>query len=235
MHRTPLLVAMLFAAPGAVGCFQELDPNVTGGSVAGDSKLVQDAGLIYAVNGTCPAGMIAAGSDGVNSDASPNMGHGVCVPVDSNTPTIQTGEQDDAAATDDPCAAVTSRSLDIRTTHCAGCHDTATAGQPMGGFGWVLDDNQLLMNGVSDNSGKPLIIAGDPDHSKLYIFVATGTMPKKPLPSLSVSDVSILRAWIDCKGSGSSSGGSQDDAGGGGGGGPTPADAGAAPVDGGKG
>lgn len=202
-NRVPLFVALL--SPLAVACFQELDPCAAGGAncpaSAGPQNSTSMSSLVYAEGGACPAGMVVGGGDGVG-------GHGVCIPADTNAPAIQVGEGEDAGTTADPCVKTDQDSLAIRTEFCSMCHSGATQASTMAGFGVVLDDQKLLMTNSglvtsSDGGVVPLLIAGDPDHSRLYNFVAGGTMPPPGNPKPTVSQVSILRSWIMCLGGGS--------------------------------
>ena len=53
---------------------------------------------------------------------------------------------------------------------------------------------------TSDGGAVPLIVAGDPASSRLYNFVAGGTMPPPGNAKPTISQISILRSWIVCLG-----------------------------------
>jgi hypothetical protein len=191
------LVSLLLPLP-VVGCFQELDPCAAGGPNCPTISAPQDStnALTYADGGVCPEGLIVGGGDGVG-------GHGVCIPPDTNTPSIQLGEAEDSATTDDPCIKTIQDSLAIRTEFCGMCHSGATQAATMAGFGVILDDQKLLTTNSSlvtdaDGGSVPLLIAGDPDHSRLYNFVAGGTMPPAGNAKPGISRISILRQWVMC-------------------------------------
>ncbi len=197
-YRTALLVLLL--APAAPACFQELDPCAAGGpncpATTGPLNSTNTSAIVYADGGVCPAGMVVGGGDGIG-------GHGVCIPADTTTPPIQLNEVDDGAATTDPCVKTDEQSLQIRTTYCSMCHSGASATMTMAGFGLVLND-KALETAVSqlvtsaDGGSVRLVIPGDPDDSRLYNFVAGDVMPPAGNPHPTVSDISVIRAWIEC-------------------------------------
>ena len=113
----------------------------------------------------------------------------------------------DGGTTTNPCDEIESESMQIRETNCAVCH---TGASPIGGWGWVLND-QALETTPFGSTGLPLIIAGDPADSVMYEHVTAGLDPASPAgiqagmpppsissPRPSVADVSVLYQWIMC-------------------------------------
>lgn len=132
-------------------------------------------------------------------------------PVVTETPPIQTRD----GSTDDPCVQTTQQAYRIRETFCSSCHAPPAS---FGGFNFILDDAKLvdptvgISNKTRDDAGKlvRLIIPGDPDNSWIYQRVqhtlaaprgqmpplnTDPTLPQNPRPS--VSDISVLREWIE--------------------------------------
>jgi hypothetical protein len=162
--------------------------------------------------------------------------------VDLMTPSIGYGDVSDAQETDDPCTATSFHATAILRAACAPCHGGGPGqnlGQPP--FDFVLDVKRLL-TAVSSTVKDPVtmqpvrfLVAGDPDHSRLYVRMFKREMPPGDVVGLppnpnrpTVSDVSVIRQWIGhCLGTNASDG--QDD-----GSGemksPAPVDAAAAPA-----
>jgi hypothetical protein len=238
-QRILMLTLMAFGPLLSAGCFQELDPGAASEPpvVPGPSTFV-DSGLIYAVDGKCPTGMVTGGSDGVNT-------YGVCIPQDTSTPDI---ELINDASTPDPCVAVQKQADEVRTTFCAVCHGGGP-GQDQGSFHSILDDsldggliNHVAPSGAIDPTTKlpfQLIIPGKPEFSRVYQRITagldehntSGMPPVGVAPRPTAADCSVLYSWIMCLGggdsSGSSSSASASSSSSGGGGGGAAADAGA--------
>jgi hypothetical protein len=108
--------------------------------------------------------------------------------------------------TRDACVATTQQARAILEENCSGCHAPPAA---MGGFRSILDFSVLVTLTSSTArdpaTGQParLVIPGDPDGSRLYRRAAGGEMPPMrdaslpQLPRPSISDISVLRQWID--------------------------------------
>jgi hypothetical protein len=132
-------------------------------------------------------------------------------PVVTETPPIQTRD----GSTDDPCVQTTQQAYRIRETFCSSCHAPPAS---FGGFNFILDDAKLvdpavgISNKTRDDAGKlvRLVIPGDPDNSWIYQRVqhtraaprgqmpplnTDPTLPQNPRPT--VSDISVLREWIE--------------------------------------
>jgi hypothetical protein len=183
-----------------IGCFQELDPNAASGgprNVNSTAPDISDAGPL------CPDGQIPYASD---LDLSGNTI--LCGDSDGDIPLSIAPLPivlDDGATTSVACDQITQLSHDIRVTYCSGCH-APPAG--MGGFNYVLDDNQLITAHsatYTDDAGayRRMIIPGDPEDSWVYHRVAIGAMPPTqnpplpPIPHPTISDISILHEWIE--------------------------------------
>jgi hypothetical protein len=123
------------------------------------------------------------------------------------TPAIELA---DGGTVRDACAATTRQAHDILERNCARCHGGANAGARQGQppFDCVLDTPRLLSMvsaTVTDpDSMQParFLVAGDPDHSRIYLRPLNGEMPPPDIIGLpasarpSVSDLSLLRTWI---------------------------------------
>jgi hypothetical protein len=143
----------------------------------------------------------AAGASSQTAALEPDAGSGRTVALD--TPPIELIEGD---TTRDSCVATTEQARDILESTCAGCHAPPAA---MGGFRSILDFPVLVTLTSSTLrdplTGDPvrLVIPGDPDGSRLYRRAAGGEMPPTrdaslpPLPRPTISDLSVLRQWID--------------------------------------
>jgi hypothetical protein len=108
--------------------------------------------------------------------------------------------------TRDPCVATTEQARAILERNCSGCH-APPAG--MGGFRAILDFPVLVTATSSTQrnpvTGEPvrLVVPGDPEGSRLYRRAAAGEMPPMrdaslpALPRPTISDISVLREWIE--------------------------------------
>ena len=78
-----------------------------------------------------------------------------------------------------------------------GPKDPAEAGIDLSSFALLTASNSNKKN----PKHAPFIVAGDPEHSKLYVAVKTGKMPRKedgtPAPALSAADVQDIYDWIN--------------------------------------
>ena len=185
MQRWTFLFVAL-SAPLASACFQELDTRAA--SESGNSP-----------NQTQTTSSIAD----CEKEGKILGGGGQCLDPDNSTPRVDLGDGTD---TDDPCVRTLARSVEIRTTYCAGCHTAATAS-----FGAILDDEELMktVSRTQKNDAgmfQSLIVPGKPEESRLYQRVRNGEMPpeapdgvkQNPIPT--ISDISTLRSWILCLG-----------------------------------
>jgi hypothetical protein len=111
---------------------------------------------------------------------------------------------EDGGTSTKPCENIVDRAYQIRKTYCAPCH-APPAG--MGGFNYVLDDQQLATStsaSYMDSSGHFLrmVVPGDPEGSWVYHRIESGAMPPSlPPPAMSpprptISDISVLYFWI---------------------------------------
>jgi hypothetical protein len=131
----------------------------------------------------------------------PDAGSGFTVALD--TPPIEVDF--DGETTRDSCVVTTAQARAILEANCAPCHAPPAA---MGGFRSILDFPVLVTLTSSTLrdpiTGEPvrLVIPGDPDGSRLYRRAAGNEMPPMrdaslpPLPRPTISDISILRQWI---------------------------------------
>lgn len=162
------------------------------------------AGCFYATLDHDELDAKAAGPSAAESDApdAPDAGSGYTVALD--TPPIELNLEGDT--TRDACVATTAQARAILEENCSGCHAPPAA---MGGFRSILDFPVLVTvtsSTVRDPvTGDPvrLVIPGDPDNSRLYRRAAGGEMPPMrdaslpALPRPSISDISVLRQWIE--------------------------------------
>jgi hypothetical protein len=131
----------------------------------------------------------------------PDAGSGFTTALD--TPPIELTGGD---TTRDSCVATTEQARAILERNCSGCHAPPAA---MGGFRSILDFPVLVTQTsntlVDPVTGEPvrLVIPGDPDGSRLYRRAAGNEMPPMrdaslpPLPRPTISDISVLRQWIE--------------------------------------
>jgi mono/diheme cytochrome c family protein len=75
----------------------------------------------------------------------------------------------------------------ILKAHCFRCH--GPDGQPKGGFGYVLEREQLI--------ARNKVVPGKPAQSELYQRIVKGEMPPKDRPRVSNAELALLRDWID--------------------------------------
>jgi hypothetical protein len=134
--------------------------------------------------------------------AQADAGSGYTVALD--TPAIEVDFEGDTTL--DSCVATTNQARAILERNCAGCHAPPAA---MGGFRSILDFPVLVTLTSSTQRDQAsgefvrLVVPGDPDGSRLYRRVAGNEMPPMrdaslpPLPRPSISDVSVLRQWIE--------------------------------------
>jgi hypothetical protein len=208
--------------PLAMACFQEINTGAASGApaVAGNSTVSTDASGSPPEDGGCNAngcGCNAAGTCTVNdcdagTPACPGSapcflqygagGGSFCQPVNEMTPPIDlNSDLDDAAnMVTDPCTPAERDSLAIRTTYCAPCH--GGGGAHSGGFDFVLDDNKLVSAVTSaptpDGGVWRFVVPGDCDDSYVYYRISKSQMPPPGNPAPTISDLSVLRTWINC-------------------------------------
>lgn len=177
----PRLLASAALVCGTAGCFSvaldrdELDAKAAGSTERAVASLRPDAG---------------------------ELGSGYTVSLD--TPPIELDFDGDT--TRDACVATTQQARAILESDCSECH-APPAG--MGGFRSVLEFPVLVTLTSSTlrdpATGEPvrLVIPGDPDGSRLYRRIVSGEMPPArdaslpPLPRPNISDISVLRTWIE--------------------------------------
>ena len=176
-HRSrPLLaVACTLATLTAAGCIQKLDSNASSGTTSA----------------TDPDGGIGA-PFGVMLETPP-----IAKTTDKN------GDPTSTAA--NGCEKSEFDSQAIRTLVCKGCHEGDGAlGAPLT---HILEDDQLI-NTMANQAAFPgwkYIVPGDPENSLVYHRAAVvQDMPRKGTDvtnanvALTISDMSVLRAWIMC-------------------------------------
>jgi hypothetical protein len=166
-----LAIGMLASA----GCLQTLDPNA---------------------------------SSGTTNAVDPDAGTGGPFPVLLETPPIaktsdpKTGDLLTPAMTG--CEKVMADSVAIRMRVCVNCHEgDGSVGSPLT---HILEDNILMSASPSRTySTWKYVVAGDPDNSLVYHrAVVVRDMPKPngdvtmTNAVLTISDMSVLRAWIMC-------------------------------------
>ena len=135
--------------------------------------------------------------------ATADAGLGFTVSLD--TPAIELDFEGEDT-TRDACTATTQQARAILERTCSGCHAPPAS---MAGFRSVLDFPVLVTlvssTATDPETGEParLVVPGDPDGSRLYRRVASNEMPPMrdaslpPLPRPTISDVSVLRTWIE--------------------------------------
>jgi hypothetical protein len=223
-HRIPLL--LLLCAPFATACMQELNSGAASGGLRQPPEPDSGAAAPVVEAGPAPMAEAAVDTDAAPPDQPPcppgiveysldPLGIIVCgqangdPPVVTDTPPIQTPD----GSTNDPCVQTSGQALVIRQRYCAQCHNAPAA---FGNFSFVLDDNQLTSTKsptFTDDAGNHLqyIVPGDTDNSLLYQRVVhtmanpQGQMPPtgSPAPGIplnarpSVSEISVLRTWIE--------------------------------------
>lgn len=169
---------LALCSSGAVGCFymtldhDELDAKAAGSRQEEVASLLPDAGSDYTVA--------------------------------LDTPPIEVDFEGDITL--DSCVATSEQARSILERNCAGCHSPPAA---MGGFRAILDF-PVLVTLTSSTLRDPatgqfvrLVVPGDPDGSRLYRRAAGNEMPPMrdaslpALPRPSISDISVLRQWIE--------------------------------------
>jgi hypothetical protein len=135
----------------------------------------------------------------------------VVLPPVLQTPVVLLPE---GSTSDDPCADVEARSLQIRQQACAQCHDKGNGGTTLI-WNYVLDD-QALVTTIAPGLAAPLVIPGNPSASvllqKIQLGIAGGALGMPPSQALATGDVkaqiaativyptpedvSLLYAWI---------------------------------------
>jgi hypothetical protein len=183
IFRAPLLFVL--GSFAATGCLQQLDPNASSGNT--------------------------------NVTVDPALGSGGPFPIIEDTPPIaiktdpNTGDPLPGQETADPCVKTIQDSVDIRTKACGSCHEASKAdGKVLGDpLNHILDPNAIV-NVASptmawSKDGWKYIVPGNPEASLIYHRVAVvQDMPKPPTDvnqtaiTVSISDMSVLRAWIMC-------------------------------------
>ena len=79
------------------------------------------------------------------------------------------------------------RARAVLKTHCAGCH---AGGKAKGGFGFVLDRDQLI--------DRLLVVPGKSGQSDLFVRIAQNEMPPKSAKMRpSPAELKVLESWID--------------------------------------
>jgi hypothetical protein len=124
------------------------------------------------------------------------------------TPAIELADGGSAL---DGCDATARQAHAILEQNCARCHggDNPGARQGTPPFDCVLDPSRLITL-VSATATDPIslqparfLMPGDPDRSRIYLRPLNGEMPPPdiiglpPSPRPSVSDLSVLRQWIE--------------------------------------
>lgn len=117
----------------------------------------------------------------------------------------------DGRVASDSCEAVRLQAYEILDRTCAHCHsgDTPGARQGTPPFDCVLDEERMVTM-VSSTAKDPdtklparFLVPGDADHSRIYLRPLHGEMPPPDViglpanPRPSVSDLSVLRQWIE--------------------------------------
>jgi hypothetical protein len=182
-------LAVLLCFPLAGACFQTLDQNASSdpaGATPTAGQSLTSWQLCQSPSCDSPSGE---------------------VPVLLDTPPIYLP---DGGTTSNPCDDVELRSMTIRQTYCASCHE-APASQA--GLGFILDDAQLSTAlsqtaVLPDGGPQRLLVPGSPYGSRLYQRVAAGlsgsaagmppvAQPGYPaIPRPSAADLSLLYGWI---------------------------------------
>jgi len=188
-----LTLFLLTWASLAAACIQQIDPNAsTGGAAATATNLADLSSWQLCQSPSCDS------PDGE-------------VPVNLETPLIYLPNGQSSTS---ECDDVEYQSIALRQKYCAGCHESPAA---LGGLSFILDDGQLATAFsqtavLPDGGPQRLVIPGNPYGSRLYQRVAAGlsgsaaempptAQPGYPvIPRPSVSDLSVLYAWIvrDC-------------------------------------
>jgi hypothetical protein len=220
-RRLEVGLLLLSCLPVASGC-QQVDTAAASGGLR--QEVLPEAVLPRArLDAGAPAAVVTVIEPVDSGCASPfaldPLGTVICgdpvtgdPPVVTETPPIQTH---DGGVTFDACVQTTEQALQIRETFCSGCHAPPAS---QGGFNFILEDARLsdpvrgVSNKTRNNLGQPvrLVIPGDPDNSWIYQRIShtnaapqgqmpplttDPTLPQNPRPS--VSEISVVREWID--------------------------------------
>jgi hypothetical protein len=120
-------------------------------------------------------------------------------------------ELEDGSVAANGCEAIQLQAYQILDRTCAHCHGGGSAGARQGTppFDCVLDEERLVSM-VSATAKDPethaparFLKPGDADHSRIYLRPLAGEMPPPDViglpanPRPSVSDLSVLRHWIE--------------------------------------
>jgi hypothetical protein len=111
----------------------------------------------------------------------------------------------------DACEVVDRQAHAILERSCARCHGGASPGARQGAppFDAVLDTERLVtltsatVTDPTTHEPARFLVPGDPDRSRIYLRPLNGEMPPPdiiglpPNPRPSVSDLSVLRQWIE--------------------------------------
>ena len=184
MFRAPLLFVVLGSFL-AMGCLQQLDPNASSGNTS------------------------------VTVD--PAKGSGGPFPVIEDTPLIaiksdpKTGDPLPGQETTDPCVKTIQDATDILTQNCQGCHEAPTAdGKALGDpLNHILQSDAIVnvpsTTAAWSKDGWKYVVPGNPEASLIYHRVAVVQDMPKPPPdatqralTVTISQMSVLRAWIMC-------------------------------------
>jgi hypothetical protein len=117
---------------------------------------------------------------------------------------------DDGTVVDDACEATRIQAYQILDRTCGNCHGGGAPGARQGSppFDTVLDEERMLsiasITAKDPDTLKPsrFLVAGDPEHSRIYVRVQNVEMPPPdiiglpPNPRPSASDLSVLHHWI---------------------------------------
>ena len=189
------------------------------------SQMINRAPLFCVVAGSFALSLATMGclqqldthaSEGVtNVTVDPALGIGGPFPVKEETPIIAVTSDpnsgDPIDTTTDPCVKTKQDAADIRKRACQGCHEAPTAeGKALGDpLDHVLNDDSIInvASTTPSFSGWKYVIPGDPENSLIYHRVAVvQDMPKQATDAtsttltVSISEMSVLRAWIMCLG-----------------------------------
>lgn len=160
--------------------------------------------LISTLGGCQPLDTGAALGEPFKADSAPAQGKSEAL----STPDI---ELEDGSVAADGCEAVTIQAYQILDRTCAHCHGGGAPGARQGTppFDCVLEPERMESM-VSATAKDPethqparFLKPGDPDHSRIYLRPLAGEMPPPdiiglpPNPRPSVSDLSVLRHWIE--------------------------------------
>jgi hypothetical protein len=166
--------------------------------IVGVALLLTAAGCFQTVDN---AAALKAGTQ-MAPPSDPDAGSGGPFPIMIDTPPIALP---DGTTTTDPCTANQAWSLAILKQDCASCHEAPNdVGLPPWDF--VLEPDKLTTT-VDTRTNMLFVAPGDPDHSRVFQRIANNEMPPPPnssvaqaLPRPTLSDISVLRAWIICLG-----------------------------------